>query len=128
MSSAVIFQIQSVLIYLLMIFGISKRRQRNVHVPTMISVLTWDILLILQIELNRGAVAKAANALKNPAILNIHVSLAVSCVIFYALLIHSGRKLLKGQSCYRLRHRIFGWTAFGLRTLTLITSFMAVAK
>ena len=128
MSSAVIFQIQSVLIYSLMIFGISKRRQRNVHVPTMITVLTWDILLILQIELNRDAVAKAANALKNPAILNIHISLAVSCVVFYVLLIHSGRKLLKGQNCYRLRHRIFGWTAFVLRTLTLITSFMAVAK
>jgi hypothetical protein len=128
MSSAVIFQIQSVLIYALMIFGISKRRQRNIHVPTMIAVLTWDILLILQIELNRGAIAKASNAMKNAAILNIHVSLAVSCVVFYVLLIYSGRKLLKGERTYKLRHRIFGWTAFALRTLTLITSFMAVTK
>jgi hypothetical protein len=111
-----------------MVFGISKRKQRKVHVPTMISVLTWDILLILQIELNRGAVEKAAKALVNPVILNIHVSLAVSCVIFYFLLIFSGRKLLKGDQTYRLRHRIFGWTAFILRTLTLITSYFAVAK
>lgn len=127
-TSAVAFQIQSFLIYALMVFGISKRKQRKVHVPTMISVLTWDILLILQIELNRGAVEKAAKALVNPVILNIHVSLAVSCVIFYFLLIFSGRKLLKGDQTYRLRHRIFGWTAFILRTLTLITSYFAVAK
>lgn len=127
-TSAVAFQIQSILIYALMVFGISKRKQRKVHVPTMISVLTWDILLILQIELNRGAVEKAAKALVNPLILNIHVSLAVSCVIFYFLLIFSGRKLLKGDQTYRLRHRIFGWTAFILRTLTLITSYFAVAK
>jgi hypothetical protein len=94
----------------------------------MIAVLTWDIILILQIELNRGAVEKAVKALVNPVILNIHVSLAVSCVVFYILLIYSGRKLLKGDNTYRLRHRIFGWTAFALRTLTLITSFFAVAK
>ena len=128
MTSAVVFQIQSFLVYALMVFGISKRKQRKIHVPTMIAVLTWDIILILQIELNRGAVEKASKALVNPVILNVHVSLAVSCVIFYILLIFTGRKLLKGDNNYRLRHRIFGWTAFLLRTLTLITSFFAVAK
>ncbi|MDO9183324.1 MAG: hypothetical protein Q7U04_13000 [Bacteriovorax sp.] len=128
MTSAVVFQIQSFIIYMLMVFGISKRKQRKIHVPTMIVVLTWDILLILQIELNRSAVEKAAKAMINPVILNIHVSFAVSCVVFYFLLIYSGRKLLKGNNSYRLRHRIFGWTAFALRTLTLITSFFAVAK
>ena len=127
-TSAVAFQIQSILVYALMVFGISKRKQRKIHVPTMIAVLTWDILLILQIELGRGAVEKASKALVNPLILNIHVSFAVSCVIFYILLIFTGRKLLKGDNTYRLRHRIFGWTAFALRTLTLITSFFAVAK
>lgn len=128
MTSAVVFQIQSIGVYALMIFGISKRSQRKIHVPTMISVLTWDILLILQIELNREAVEKASKALINPLLLNIHVSFAVSCVVFYILLIFTGKKLLKGDNTYRLRHRVFGWTAFLLRTLTLITSFFAVAK
>lgn len=127
MTSAVVFQIQSFLVYALMVFGITKRKNRKVHVPTMIAVLTWDILLILQIELNRAAVEKASKALVNPWILNVHVSFAVTTVVFYFLLIHTGRKLLKGQNNYRLRHRIFGWTAFTLRTLTLITSFFAVA-
>jgi hypothetical protein len=126
MTSAAVFQIQSFCIYALMVFGITKRKKRKVHVPTMITVLTWDILLILQIELGRHAVEKASKALVNPVLLNIHVSFAVSCVVFYFLLIYSGRKLLKGNNHFRLRHRIFGWTAFVLRTLTLITSFFAV--
>lgn len=127
MTSAVVFQIQSILIYTLMVVGISVRKNRKIHVPIMSAVLIWDILLILQIELGREAVVKASKAMVNPMLLNIHVSFAVSCVVFYFLLIYSGRKLLLGQNRFRARHRVFGWTAFVLRTLTLITSFYAVA-
>ncbi len=126
MTSAVVFQIQSFCVYALMVFGITKRKKRKIHVPTMITVLVWDIILILQIELGRSAVEKASKALANPWILNVHVSFAISCVIFYFLLIFTGRKLLNGQNEYRMRHRLFGWSAFALRTLTLITSFYAV--
>ncbi len=127
MTSAIIFQIQSICIYTLMIFGISKRKNRKIHVPTMISVIVWDVLLILQIEFTRKAVEKAAKALTNPWILNVHVSFALSSVIFYLLLLYTGRKLLRGENQIRSRHRIFGWSAFVLRTLSLITSFFAVA-
>lgn len=126
MTSAIIFQIQSICIYALMIFGISKRKNRKIHVPTMISVIVWDVVLILQIEFTRKAVEKAAKALTNPWILNVHVTFALSSVIFYFLLLYSGRKLLNGENQFRLRHRIFGWSAFTLRTLSLITSFFAV--
>ncbi len=127
MSSAVVFQIQSILIYSMMVFGILKRRNRKIHVPTMTAVLIWDVILILQIELSRGAVEKASKAIVNPMILNIHVSFAVLSVVFYILLVITGRKLLAGDNQIRARHRLFGWSAFALRTLTLITSFFAVA-
>jgi hypothetical protein len=126
MTSTVVFQIQSALIYLLMIYGITKRKNRKIHVPTMTAVLIWDVLLILQIELSRDAVAKAAKAAVNPMLLNIHVSFAVLSVVFYVLLVFTGRKLLAGDNKIKPRHRLFGWTAFTLRTLTLITSFFAV--
>lgn len=126
MTTAVVFQIQSFLIYSLMVFGITKRKNRKIHVPTMSVVLIWDVILILQIELGRDAVAKASKALVNPLILNVHVTFAVLSVIFYVLLVFTGRKLLKGDHTMRPRHRLFGWTAFALRTLTLITSFFAV--
>ncbi len=126
MSSAVVFQIQSILIYSLMIFGITKRKNRKVHVPVMSAVLIWDVILILQIELGRGAVEKASKAVINPMLLNIHVTFAVLSVVFYVLLVFTGRALLKGNALARPRHRLFGWTAFTLRSLTLITSFFAV--
>jgi len=126
MTTAVVFQIQSFLIYSLMVFGITKRKNRKIHVPTMSIVLIWDVILILQIELGRDAVAKASKALVNPLILNVHVTFAVLSVIFYVLLVFTGRKLLKGDRDIRPRHRLYGWTAFALRTLTLITSFFAV--
>lgn len=127
MTSAVVFQIQSILIYSLMVFGITQRKNKKIHVPTMTTVLLWDVLLILQIELSRGAVEKASEAIVNPMILNIHVAFAISSVVFYVLLAITGRKLLAGNEAIRARHRLFGWSAFILRTLTLATSFFAVA-
>lgn len=127
MTSTVVFQIQSTLIYLLMIYGITQRKNRKIHVPVMSTVLLWDVLLILQIELSREAVAKAAKAAINPMLLNVHVSFAVLSVVFYVLLVITGRKLLKGNGSIRPKHRLFGWTAFVLRTLTLVTSFFAVS-
>lgn len=127
MTSTVVFQIQSSLIYLLMIYGITQRKNRKIHVPVMSTVLLWDVLLILQIELSREAVAKAAKAAINPMLLNVHVTFAVLSVVFYVLLVITGRKLLKGKQAMRPKHRVFGWTAFVLRTLTLVTSFFAVS-
>lgn len=93
----------------------------------MATVIIWDVILILQIELTRGAVEKASKAIINPMLLNIHVTFAVLSVVFYILLVLTGRKLLNGENQMRGRHRLFGWTAFALRTLTLLTSFFAVA-
>jgi len=125
MTSVQVFQLQSIIIYSLMIFGILKRANRKKHVPIMTTVLVWDVLLILQIELNRGAINKASKAPLNPALLNIHVTFAISTVVFYGLLVWTGRKLLKNNELVRTKHKIFGWTAFALRSMTLITSFFA---
>jgi hypothetical protein len=127
MTSAMVFQIQSIIIYSLMVYGISKRKNRKIHVPTMYTVIIWDVILILQIELGRNAIAKASKAITNPMLLNVHVTFAVLSVVFYFLLLLTGRKLLNGDRSVRARHRQFGWTAFVLRTLTLITSFFAVS-
>jgi uncharacterized membrane protein YozB (DUF420 family) len=117
-----IMQTQSVLIVLLMVIGIAKRKNRNIHWRIMSAAMIWDLILILQIELSRGAVLKASQALKNPMLLNIHVSIAVSTVILYIFMIKSGRQvLLKNQNLNH--HRKLGRITFVLRVLTLITSF-----
>ena len=126
-TTALIFQIQSFLILSLILIGVYLHKKRKIHVRIMLTAIIWDILLILQIELNRGAVAKAAKAASNTMILNIHVSLAVLTVLFYFAMLHTGRKLLAGANEIKPLHRKLGWTTVVLRTLTFITSFFAVS-
>lgn len=126
MNTAVIFQIQSFLILSLLFVGVYFRKERSKHVKIMASAIVWDILLVLQIQLNRSAIQKAMNVVENPMILTIHVSIAVLTVLFYFALIYTGRKLLQGQSKIRPKHKLLGWSTIVLRSLTFITSFFAV--
>ena len=123
-----LMQLQSMLIVALMIYGITQARiNRQTHVKLMSATMIWDIILILQIELSRQAILKASHALQNPMLLNIHVSIAVTTVIFYILMVWTGRKVLAGNNARLPRHRLLGRSTMILRILTLVTSFMAVA-
>ena len=131
MTSAIIFQLQSFLILGIMSWGIYLRRQKVIHLKMMSTAIVWDLLLIAQIELNRGAIDKASasmfsNTLSH-TILNIHIVLAVSSVLLYIAMIISGRKLLKGSLTIRPKHKLLGWTTYIVRILTFITSFWAVS-
>ncbi len=127
MSSAVIFQIQSGIILALMCLGVYLRRDKQKHMKIMWAVIGWDILLILQIELNRSAIVKASRAMQNAMMLNVHVSIAVLTVIFYFIQMSTGRKLSKNDNSKRSFHKKIGITTLIFRTLTFITSFFAVS-
>lgn len=120
-------QAQSLCILALIIVGIFYRRRRTIHVRIMSFAIIWDVILILQIELSRSAILKASKALTNSNALNIHVSIAVSTVILYAIMIYTGRKMLAGQVQFRLKHRILGYSTLFMRILTFVTSLWAVA-
>lgn len=126
MSTATIFQIQSFLILSTMTLGVYLRKKRSVHIKLMATTIIWDILLILQIELTRSAINKASQAMANPMLLNIHVSFAVTTVLFYFAMLYTGRKFLKGDDSIRPLHKKLGWTTWTLRILTFVTSFWAV--
>ena len=129
MKTSLIFQTQSFIILSLLFFGawlILKKKNRDLHVKTMLFAIVWDIILVLQIELSRGAIEKASKVTSNPNILNIHVSLAVSAVVLYVLLIVTGKKVLKGNRDIIGLHRKLGLLALLMRTLTFVTSFFAV--
>jgi len=124
--SAYIFQIQSTLIVLLMFYGIYHRKNRYKHIRTMKLCIIWDLLLIVQIELTRGAIVKASKALTNPAILNIHVSLAIATVLLYIVMLYTGTKLKNNNESIRPIHRFFGLTTLTVRLSTFITSFLVI--
>lgn len=119
-------QLQSFCILLIMIAGIFWRRNRSWHIKIMSVAMIWDVILILQIELSRSAILKASKAINNHLALNIHVSIAVTTVILYGIMIYTGRKLLRGEPV-RKQHRFLGYTTFFMRVLTFATSFLAVA-
>lgn len=123
---AELMQGQSLCILIIMYIGYVFRRNTPVHIKLMSAAMIWDIILILQIELSRSAIAKASQAAINPLALNIHVSIAVSTVILYGFMVHSGRKLLRGEVQIRKRHKLLGYSTLLMRTLTFITSFWAV--
>jgi len=120
--SSIIFQIQSFLIVGLLIFGVTKRKEKYKHMKIMKFAIIWDLLLVAQIELNRGAIAKASKVVSNPLILNIHVSLAISTVLLYALVFYTGRKLSQGDESLRKYHKLIGAGTLTIRIATLITS------
>lgn len=125
--SAIIFQIQSACILTLLFVGVgfAKRRKLTLHARLMGSAVAWDLLLVLQIELIRGAIEKAGTG---PLLLNVHITIAALTIICYGVLIYTGRKLLSGAGAKVLPwHHILGLTALTLRTLTFATSFFIVS-
>ena len=121
-------QLQSFCILIIIMVGIYWRKIRSRHIKIMSVAMIWDVILILQIELSRSAILKASKALDNHMALNIHVSIAVTTVLLYGMMIYTGRKLLKGQHDIRRKHRLLGYTTFFMRVLTFATSFLAVAS
>jgi hypothetical protein len=124
---AYLMQFQSLCIVLTMTLGIIVRNKRKLHIKIMSLTIIWDIILILQIELSRSAILKASKAMSNEFALNLHVSIAVLTVIFYGLMIQSGRSIINGHNEMRKKHRILGFTTYALRILTFVTSFWAVS-
>lgn len=96
----------------------------------MFVVVGWDILLILQIELTRNAILKATHSLTNQLfdklLLNIHISMAITTVVLYFILLYLGKNIFKGNREFVERHRIIGYITVTLRILTFITSFFTV--
>lgn len=128
--SAVIFQTQSVLIVALLLYGVSlvigKTKNKYRHMKFMKVAIVWDILLILQIEFTRGAIAKASKAMENTIILNVHVLLALTTVLLYGFIYWSGNKLHLGEEDRRRTHKTLGFIALTTRIATLITSFLVL--
>ena len=122
--STIIFQTQSILIVALIFFGLKHRKNRFRHIRIMKTAIIWDLLLVAQIELSRGAIAKVSNPFSNSVILNVHVTLAISTVALYFLVFLAGRKLQSGEAAIRPVHKYLGMLTVLTRCSTLVTSFL----
>lgn len=126
MSSGAIFQIQSSLIVGIFLFGFYHRKNRRLHIPSMATAIIWDILLVLQIELMRGAIDKAMKVQVNSSLLNFHVTIAVLTVFLYFFMGRTGYLLKKNKIQPKRIHRLAGYVTIACRLSTYITSFFIV--
>jgi hypothetical protein len=112
------------LIPLALIFvGFAYRRRTNVHVPLMVGAILLDLVMIIQLEVNRAVVAKAIGAVT--PLLKFHIAVAISAVLAYVVMIVTGILLLKGK-LVRRPHKMLGLYVLVSRSIVSITAFGVV--
>ena len=123
-TSSLVFQIQSFLILCVLGAGVFLRKRRKFHVPLMSVGILWDLILVLQIELLRDAIFKASRFMENFWLLNVHITLASTTLLFYGACVYTGRRLLANDFSVRKYHRWLGTTTIILRVLTFMTGLI----
>ena len=125
MNLATAFSLQSAIILFLIYLGsyFIFIKKRKLHVILMGLAILWDVILILQIEFSRSAIATASKVVSNQLIMNVHVALALLTVLQYGFLVYFGRQLLKGNRTNLKWHKRFGLLTIATRTLVFVTSF-----
>ncbi|MGE3165780.1 MAG: hypothetical protein AB7O52_12790 [Planctomycetota bacterium] len=111
--------IASTIIFGGLIFGVLQRRNRRIHIPTMISCFVADVLLVLVIELNREAVHQATTT-RDP-FLQFHVAVSVSAVVLYVGALITGLQRRHGRMVRA--HRINAVLFLFCRGTNWVTAF-----
>lgn len=120
-----IFHGLSVVAIALVFAAILNRRNAKRHIPLILAAFAVDLGLVLSIELNRGAIKTVVAG--GPAILYIHVTLAVAVLVLYAHQIWCGWSLVK-RGERRLSHRTGAYLFVVCRLLVFATAFLVVAS
>ena len=108
---------------LVILYGLSQRRRPRRHIPAMLVAFVGDVVNVLIIELNRGAIEQTVGFFANLDLFELfHVTVSAVCIVCYVIAIVTGCKLLKtGEK--RKAHRINALVFLIMRTASFITSF-----
>lgn len=108
-------------ILLLIFVGVLFRRQRNIHVPMMVSSCVLDLASVLYLELTRGVIGEAIEKISSN-MMQMHLVFASLTLIGYGIAIYTGRRILKGDSIYKI-HRTNAILFLIARSGVFVTSF-----
>jgi len=115
----------SVVAIVFIVAAIINRRRARVHIPLVAAAFAIDLGLLLAIELNRSAIKTVIAG--GPAILYVHVALAVAVLGLYVHQIWCGLSLVRrGQR--RQTHRTGAILFVVCRLLVFATAFLVVAR
>lgn len=104
--------------FALMVAGYALRRNPRSHVPLMVSAIGMDLGLVLVLEVQRDAVAKALSFTLG-VLPQLHIACSASAAALYFPILALGLIRLKGYGGWRTRraHLTLGTIAFALRAL-----------
>ena len=117
-----VLHIVSTLVLALIVLGLLNRRRPQWHLPFMVSAFMVDFVLVLYIELTRGAVERVAGGTET--LVWFHAGISTAVLACYVGMMVLGRRLLRQQTAFRNAHMKLGITFCVLRSLNYVTSFM----
>lgn len=112
------------LAWVLLVIGYFKRRCRNTHIKFMCAGIFTDILLVLYLQLTRGAIQKALE-FSLEILKQLHIGVSTMALLLYFPILYLGYKLSQNPTDLKLRklHKRFAIPALILRTLGFIFMF-----
>lgn len=109
----------STIILAAIFFGVSQRRRRHIHIPTMLSCFVADMTLLVIVELNRDAILVATRSSR--PIVHVHVALSVATLLGWLFALFSGNLRRRGRLVRAHRYNAILFLLF--RTGNWITAF-----
>lgn len=126
---SIVYNVVGTAVLAAVVVGAVLHRRRRLHVRIMTVCFAVDMLLLLVIEVTRGAV-EGLLGLRPPAadlnrtMLAVHVPFAVATLVLWFLQIGTGRRILKGDQTPYRRHRIQAFVFLGARVGNAVTAWM----
>lgn len=119
--------IASVLSYLIMLWGYSLRKRPALHVPIMVSVMIFDVLMPFYLYATRDWKVRLID---DGDILSFavwtHLGLLVSLFTLYGLQVVAGRRLWSGDETLRKEHGNLAVGILIVRALVIISGMMLI--
>ena len=111
----------------LVFYGLWKRKDVAIHVPVMLAAFVLDVVLVLYIELTRGAINTFAESVQAPIgreLLLFHITVSLITIVLYGVLTALGFKIMKGERALLKLHRNLAGVFLICRLTNYVTSFM----
>lgn len=111
---------------MLLVLGLALRRDRTKHPPIMVTAFVLDLVLVLYLELTRGAIDRATQLVSQ--LLTVHVSFAVSALVLNIALLVTGYRIYTGKAAGFTTHRRLACAFMACRVATFLTAFVIPAR
>ena len=110
--------------WILLVFGVLKRRDRRVHVCCVLMAICLDIALVLYLQFTRDAIQTAVGFTLG-FWQQAHIAVSSLALVLYFPVLWFGAVLLLGKGAEKVRslHLCCAWPAFALRTVGFVLMF-----